>query len=172
MRELTQSSEGLVGNCWQTCVACILDVDPETLPSQKVLDACTQQADSTVKRVGPGYNNALQSYLQHHHGLAYVELHLPREAYASLSIRGYHMMTGTTVRSAAMDGLRHVVVGLDGQQHWDPHPSRAGLLDDIHWAMLVPYPAQWRKWGWDDMPCVCPEHAGKPDPRSRQAGKL
>ena len=169
MRELTQTSTGLVGNCWQTAVACILDIDPDVMPSQMVLDRCERQPDGSVKRVGPGYNNALQAYLQRHHGLAYVELHMPVEAYSYLSISGYHLMTGTTVRSAEMDGMRHVVVGRDGKVVWDPHPSRAGLLDDIHWALLVPYPAQWRIWKWDDMPCVCPEHAGLPDPRSGRA---
>jgi hypothetical protein len=63
-------------------------------------------------------------------------------------------MTGTTVRSADYNGERHVVVGLNGQTVWDPHPSRAGLLDEIHWALLSPWPKGWN--GWSDSVCVCP----------------
>jgi hypothetical protein len=157
--ELTQTSLYPDGNCWQTAVACILEIDPEVMPSQVVLDRHELQNDGTWKRVGPGYNNPLQAYLAKHHGLAYVELHVPVEAYAQLRVDGYHLMTGETVRSEAY-GVRHVVVGKDGQQAWDPHPSRAGLLGDIHWALLVPYPKQWEKWNWrddDSNPCVCPK---------------
>jgi hypothetical protein len=35
----------------------------------------------------------------------------------------YHLIGGRSPRD-----VRHVVVGLDGEPVWDPHPSRAGLL--------------------------------------------
>ena len=172
MRELTQTvtvsaENGFAGNCWQTCVACLLDIDPETMPPQAEYDLYTCNEDGSrdlsVKE-GKGsksYTNPLQAYLREHHGLAYMEVHLPDEALAVGGpilfnpeySGGYHMLTGRTVRSAAT-GTRHVVVAHHGRTIWDPHPSRAGLLDEIRWAFLIPYPRAWRS--FYDSPCVCP----------------
>lgn len=58
MRELTQTTFGDRGNCWQTCVACVLDIDPETMPSQADLD---YHRNESGELVGPGYWNALQA---------------------------------------------------------------------------------------------------------------
>lgn len=157
MKEFTQTALYPRGNCWQTAVACILEVDPIELPSQ--FDAYTQNdpESGSASLWSLSYNNVLQAYLRKHHGLAYVEFHWPPEAYHQLEITGYHIMTGTTVRSADYGGIRHVVVGLDGKVAWDPHPSRAGLLDEIQWAVLAPFPKSWeRGWGEDRNPCVCP----------------
>lgn len=177
MRELTQTvtasaANGWAGNCWQTCIACLLDIDPEEMPPQAEYDLYTTNDDGTrgpsVKE-GPGarsYHGALRAYLREHHDLAYCEVHLFDEAYAALLVNpayrdGYHMMTGRTVRSDSMGGLRHVVVGRNGSMVWDPHPSRVGLLEEIRWAFLVPYPKWWRESdarpGSKVDPCVCPK---------------
>ena len=149
MRELTQSRLTPPGDCWQTCVASILDLDPTELPSQG--------------DYGPGYLGALQAYLREHHGLAYVELNVVPEVLGCLRLPepGWHMMTGRTVRSEALGGGRHVVVGRHGREVWDPHPSRAGLLDDVRWGLLVPFPALWRAHGVKADPCECPAHGGR-----------
>lgn len=150
MIELTQTSLD-PGNCWQTCVACILGIDPETMPSQAEHD----------RPKGPGYNNPLQAYLREHHGLAYVELHAPwSELSAYLRCMGLHVLTGRTVRTAS-NGMRHCVVARDGVTIWDPHPSRAGLLDEIKPAFITPYPAEWKRHEGLRLPCVCPACAGK-----------
>ncbi len=159
MIELTQTSLYPRGNCWQTAVACILEIDPVVMPPQCDYDLRIPQEDGSIKR-GPSYNNVLQMYLKKHHNLAYLEFHIPVEGYAKLRIEGYHLMTGTTVRSKDYDGERHVVVGHNGKVVWDPHPSRAGLLDEIHWAQLVPWPAAWNS-GWQSGECVCPACSGK-----------
>lgn len=162
MRELTQTvtcaGDGPIGNCWQTAVACVLDVDPDALPAQAAYDWRRTREDGTVER-GPGYWTPLQAYLRTHHGLAYVEMHYPPEVLACLRIAdpgALHLMTGTTVRSAALGGLRHVVVARNGACVWDPHPSRAGLLGEVQWAFLVPYPQSWRGSTTGERPCVCP----------------
>lgn len=156
-RKLTQTSLD-PGNCWQTGVACILDIDPETMPSQVEHDSKpVMSADGTFRWSGPGYNNVLQAYLRKHHGLAYVELHAPwAELSAFLRPVGLHLLTGRTVRSATNGEQRHVVVARDGETVWDPHPSRAGLLDEIKPAFLTPYPAEWAKHGGRRAECVCP----------------
>jgi len=155
MIELTQTTLHPRGNCWQTAVACLLEVPIEALPSQ--YDAYVQVEDPDGKpRWDLRYNNALQAYLKKHHGLAYVELHYPDESYQQLRIFGWHLMTGATVRSEAQGGDRHVVVGHDGQIVWDPHPSRAGLLlGDVRWAVLCRFPKAWAR-GFLHEPCICP----------------
>lgn len=157
MRKLTQTSLD-PGNCWQTCIACILDLDPEAPPPQVDYDKREPVEGVGFCHIGPSYMSVLQRYLRKHHGLAYVEIHYPPEVYSALAIRdGLHMMTGRTVRSATNGNQRHVVVGIDGRMYWDPHPSRAGLTEDINNAFLIPFPKSWEaSWNRDNNgDCVC-----------------
>lgn len=157
MKEFTQTHLYPKGNCWQTAVACIIDTDPEELPSQFSSYYEDKRDDGTIV-LRMSYNNALQAYLRKHHGLAYVEFHSPPEAFINVRFRGYHIMTGLTVRSAEYGGQRHVVVGRDGKVVWDPHPSRLGLTDEINFAVLCPFPKSWeRQWKDADDKCVCPK---------------
>jgi len=162
MIELTQTSLYPKGNCWQTAVACLLEIDPELLPSQVDSYYYEKREDGTeVKRMN--YNNPLQTYLIKHHNLAYVELHSPPETLEFLQVAppGFHIMTGLTVRSAEYGGERHVVVGRYGKVAWDPHPSRAGLIGEINWAFIVPFPKSWAdSWSRRTEVCVCPQCKG------------
>lgn len=156
MREYTQTNLE-PGNCWQTCVACILDVEPEELPPQEKYDLRKYHPDGTWEWLpGKSYNNVLQNYLRTHHNLAYVEMHTPSELLESLLVRPhvFHMMTGRTVRTP-VNKSRHVVVGRGGQMIWDPHPSRAGLTDEIKWSFLVPFPKEWGNSPIHQDECVC-----------------
>lgn len=159
MREFTQTvtateANGWTGNCWQTAVACLLEVEPSTLPPQGEYDWRRQGPDGKTE-YGPSYSVPLGAYLRKHHELAYVECHGPEELLGLLRIAepGWHLMTGRTVRSDAFFGMRHVVVGRHGKVAWDPHPSRAGLLEEVRWAFLVPFPKSWEPHYTD--PCVC-----------------
>ena len=171
MNQLTQTvlasaANGWAGNCWQTCVAIVLGVDPDLLPPQAECDLYTTNADGSrgdrVKGT-PYYQMHLRAYLRKHHGLAYVELHEVAEVFEALAVVDdrLHMLTGPTVRSASLGGLHHVVVARRGKMVWDPHPSRAGLLaEDNHWAFLVSFPKYWteceKRNGTTPEPCVCP----------------
>lgn len=153
MREYTQTSFAPMGNCWQTAVACLLEVDPRELPDQTVHDC--KLVDGAW--IGMSYNNALQGYLRKHHGLAYVDLGgIPEEGLAMLQLRdpGWHLISGRTNRSEQWAGLHHIVVGRYGQIAWDPHPSRAGLTGDFRWSLIVPLPKAWAE--GLPLPCVCP----------------
>lgn len=163
MRELTQTSLE-PGNCWQTCIACILDLEPDGLPPQVDYDKTRLREDGTREWLpGPSYMSVLQAYLRTHHGLAYVEMHAPEELLALLDVPdALHMMTGRTVRSATNGNQRHVVVAERGVLRWDPHPSRAGLSHDIQWAFLVPFPKAWRDSAVHQSACVCPSCASAP----------
>jgi hypothetical protein len=138
----------------------MLGVEPETLPCQNAYDMKKVfEEDGSWTWKGQGYATFLNAYLRKHHGLAYVEVHYPQELYMVLDIRepGFHLMTGRTVRTP-LNGSRHVVIGHRGSLHWDPHPSRAGLTNDINFAFLVPYPDAWAKnpWRGQEQECVCP----------------
>ena len=127
MTRYTQSCTA-PGNCWQTAVACILNVEPDTLPSQVEIEK---------RRLS--YNNALNSYLYLHHGLCYSEVY--DYQFTGLEVRrdwhmGHHLLVGPTERTATNGGINHVVVACQGEPVWDPHPSRAGLLSVERWGLL------------------------------------
>jgi hypothetical protein len=155
MKEFTQTSFGTKGNCWQTSVACVLDLDPATLPDQSVCDL----VDAEGHRQPPYYGNRLRAYLKKHHGLLYIEVYPTtlRDAFLGLKEPGYHFLTGTTERTGTPGGApRHVVVARHGEMIWDPHPSRAGLLGEIKTAVLVPFPPEWDRGTVQDDQCECP----------------
>lgn len=160
--ELTQTTFGTEGNCWQTCVAAILRVDPATLPQQKEYDRCAIVDGKRVyEEPHRYYRDALGAYLKKHHGLAYVELALGARTISSIlqpRSPGIHMMTGKSPREGS-----HVVIARYGEIVWDPHPSRAGLVDDDQrcWAFLVPYPPSWERFA-SKQACECPACATEP----------
>lgn len=143
MNRLTQTNLD-PGNCWQTCVACILDVDPSGLPDQALYDL--RNPDGSWR--GPSYLNALQGYLHKHHGLSYVTVYAPALRHLRVATEGgLHLMCGPTIRTAHNGGVNHAVVARDGSLEWDPHPSRAGLLSVSDWGLIVPTPPEWEKAG-------------------------
>jgi len=173
MKELTQTFIGIQGNCWQTAVACLLEIDPEVMPNQHDYDWKIKNSKGE-NEYGPSYHNALQKFLHKHFQLTYTEYTGPSTLYAFLEIKppGWHLMTGRTIRSDSLQGARHVVVARYGEVVWDPHPSRAGLLEEKRWAFLVPYPEEWNK-GKDpelEVECECP--VCKPGFRCRQPGEI
>lgn len=169
MKTFTQSNVS-PGNCWQTAVACVLEVEPDSLPSQLIYD--TDPSPAELGGWGT-YSNVLNGYLGKHFGLLYSELHCYQfgalaRLREDLPTKGYHLLSGPTVRTAE-NGVHHVVVALHGEMVWDPHPSRAGLLEVLEWGILGPVPqrildlrarqmettdALRRVYG-----CLCPEHA-------------
>ena len=135
------------GNCWQTCIASILEVDPLHLPDQATIDA-------NGKHASADYTNALGSYLRKHHGLIYIQIPCWHVA-GSLNLSGYHLIIGETVRTPE-NNRRHVVVGLDGKWCWDPHPSRKFLTKMLSYGILVP---RLNIPGIEDLyadECICP----------------
>lgn len=135
MKEYTQTRVSPdKGNCWQTAIACILEVEPDELPDQGIWDA----------RKGKGwacsYHNILQGYLFKHHGLMYCEL--AEYEFSGVMVRepGWHVLIGPTVRTTEERPINHAVVGRYGKMVWDPHPSRDGLVAVEKWGVfsLIP----------------------------------
>ena len=145
------------GNCWQTAIACILEIDPATMPDQAAIVAAGTGAHH-------GYHNPLMEYLVRHHRMAYYELQdWQFGAIKIAALDGYHMLVGPTVRTP-MTGVHHVVVAQRGKMVWDVHPSRAGLTQAERWGILSPVPERFvlqREESRARMPdtfrCLCPE---------------
>lgn len=153
MIELTQTDVDH-GNCWQTAVACVLEADPASMPDQVALE-----------KAGSSYLNALNAWLERHHGLMYSELH--DYQFGALSVRdpGWHFLVGPSVRTPEK-GRHHVVVARYGAMAWDPHPSRAGLVEVEKWGLVAPVPervSRFRRerldtdWGRKELVCRCPD---------------
>lgn len=135
MIERTQTSLA-PGNCWQTCVACIINIDPEELPSQVRYDV----RERTYSGWG-SYLNVLNGYLAKHHGLMYAEIYEYQIGAVMVRDPGWHMLIGPTVRTEAHRAanahhINHMVVARYGELIWDPHPSRAGLTEVERWGVL------------------------------------
>lgn len=148
VHELTQTNTD-PGNCWQTAVACILEVPAEALPDQVLIEAGGQR-----------YWNFLGAYLEAHHQLMYTEV--PDYQHPALRPVGHHLLVGPTVRTSPEHDIHHVVVGVAGYMVWDPHPSRAGLLTVEKWGVLTPQTAvvrtQRERMRANGLiaPCACP----------------
>lgn len=154
---LTQSVTGENGNCWQTSVACILRVDPETLPDQATIERVTgKDENGKIVRAGT-YNNPLQAYLREHHAMTLVQLWDTHLACVRVtSMNGYHLAYGPSERTPQL-GVDHVVVAHEGKTVWDPHPSRAGITKATSWGAFAPWPPDRdMTWHRDKNPCVCP----------------
>jgi len=163
MREYTQTTFGDRGNCFQTAIACVLEVEPASLPDQS---ACDRRGPDG-RRQEPYFQNLLQAYLRKHHGLAYFD-RLPSTILSVFAFRdpGYHFLSGTTVRTGTLGAAeRHIVVARHGKMVWDPHPSRAGLIDDVRISVLAPHPPEWDQHVALQTECECP-----PCQRERSAG--
>jgi len=142
MRQLTQSRPE---NCLQTCIAILLDVDPESMPQQHELERLDDRS---------AWGKALRAYLDKHHGLTYVEVpprdfeKQPRWATAQ------HVIIGECSRTTSENYVWHAIVGAHGAPVWDVSPTRAGLTRVTGWGLLVPTPAEWKK-EISATDCVC-----------------
>ncbi len=124
------------GNCWQTAVACLLEVEPDLLPPQVELESF----DSRILGGWGSYMNVLNGYLGKHHGLIYGTIYDFLFG-AVKPVISDHVMCGPTVRTEALKvsgapHFHHCVVGIDGKMVWDVHPSRAGLIGVREWGVL------------------------------------
>jgi len=136
MKYFTQSNLR-PGNCWQTAIACLLDVDPDLLPPQVEIES---MGPCGVLSGWGSYTNVLNGYLGKHHGLIYSEV----QAYKFGSVKPVnagHVMCGPTVRTEALrvagaPHVHHCVVAVDGKMIWDVHPSRVGLTEVKTWGVL------------------------------------
>lgn len=133
MKPVTQQfqhdlSVGQYGDCQRAVIASLLELPIEEVP-HFLQDA---KGDPVT------YWEAIQRFCRSH-GFAYLVVDKPGHA----QVYGddgdvYHEISGPSPRHA---DTFHAVIGKNGQVHFDPHPSRAGLAGDPStWehAYLVP----------------------------------
>lgn len=111
----------IIGDCYRTCIACLLDMHPLEVPH---FMASTWGDWETRKWLKPRGLMVIEMRCE----LVYNGWLLDRE-----DIDLFHIMCGMTER-----GLMHAVVGRNGKVYHDPHPSRAGLLSATHMEFLIP----------------------------------
>src|ERR1700687_430107 len=124
MRKLIQTRKD---NCLQTCVAILLDREPEQLPLQQNYSG----HDDFVK--------ALRVYLDKHFGLTYAEVPVEQFELARVTAKQAlqlpHIMIGPCSRTSPENGEAwHSVIGRDGEMIWDVSDAQSGLTEVKAWA--------------------------------------
>ncbi len=131
MRRLTQtkfgskSSTGLrltYGNCLTTCVASILDVQPEMVPN---IELFYMAGDS--KKEEPIWLDVLNIWLWNKYGYMLIKTRDKTE----LPARDYFIARGMSPR-----GSRHCICMSKQFQPHDPHPSGEGLTEIDYYMYL------------------------------------
>lgn len=108
------------GNCFAACVATITGLDLDRLTESLGYGSGTDEEESW-------YDRAVRVLGERGWSMSYDTAKAPA---------GYCIASGPAER-----GLLHSTVALDGEIVHDPHPSRAGLLEVIHWITITPDPA-------------------------------
>lgn len=117
MRQLKQTKlmgNGKVGNCFATCIACILDKDIEDIPNIETLFGI----DNFWIVVFDKWINSI--------GYEYIEI---KEDEWILDIP--YMANGLTSR-----GSMHSVIYVNGELYHDPHPSNEGLVNVKYYTAI------------------------------------
>lgn len=102
------------GNCFATCIACILD-----LPVERVPNFCGDHPESDGEWLRAA-NRWLAQF-----GLRYIEFTFGDWVTDSHGLPGCHVV----VSGPGPRGCDHATVWLDGKLAHDPHPSGAGLIE-------------------------------------------
>ena len=106
------------GNCFSAVLASLLHIPIEDIP-------VFSSEESWLCQV----NHFLQKY-----NLCYIQVNGLKEVIRDTCITGmYHEIGGTTNRADCL----HAVVGLDGDQFFDPHPSRLGLKEEVNYGVFI-----------------------------------
>jgi hypothetical protein len=96
------------GNCWSACIASLLEVPLEIIPSFCVDDP-DNWWDNTCK------------WLEENYGLWMLNLE-----YTSCTPKGYWIATGKSPRGDFL----HCIIYYDNKMVFDPHPSDLGIIGE------------------------------------------
>jgi hypothetical protein len=119
MKPVDQTIFGEKGDCFEACLASILEIPLEVIPVFKESDWFRRTNEWLAKR-----------------GLFYVEVRFDEDGLDLMQkFMGYHLICGVAER-----GLHHAVIGYKGVIVHDPHPSRAGIPpeEDKTYGFLIP----------------------------------
>ncbi len=120
-RRQCQTIIGDGGNCFSTCLACVLSIDAATVPN------FCGDFDEWL----PPLNDWLSK-----RNLFYMDVHLGQDNLILTAWWGYHIISGDGPR-----GLKHSVVGLRGKMFHDPYAAGFGLVGeptDWEYGLIIP----------------------------------
>ncbi len=125
-------ADGVIGDCFRTCIACVLDLPPDAVPH--VWQQHWESEDSTLPRA------ELNAWLAPR-GLAFVEYPLEctsveLRTYLAHYFRGVHVVLGCNSKHGG-----HSVVARDADYLWDPSIDNSGCVgpmkDGYYWVGLL-----------------------------------
>lgn len=120
--------EGVIGDCWRTCIACLLDLHPSEVPH--FTDGSWNDSAATTAKT--------RAWLRSR-GLGFVELAYSGDleaVMASLAANapGAYYLLGGNSRT----GCGHSVIACGSEIVWDPSQTDAGIVgpmdDGYYWA--------------------------------------
>ena len=113
------------GNCFEACIASLLNLKLEGVPDLLAYDQ------------GP-WMEKLNEWLNIKYNLVYMEVHMPSNEVENFFLNKdfYHVIIGNTTRSPE---IKHAVIGRKGKMVYDPHPSNIGVIksDILYIGILV-----------------------------------
>ncbi len=113
---LSDNDNKIYGNCWEACLASLLEIPIEDVPELNAGDP-----EDTEGLWVLNTNTWLAT-----RGLMFLEFpSLPPDDYAHMGIDTYHIIIGPSPRKNGS----HAVVGRNGKIVHDPHPDKTGLLN-------------------------------------------
>lgn len=130
-----EPSEGVIGDCWRTCFACLLDIQPHEVP---------HFCDGDLWDNGPAATANAKEFLATH-GLSCIDYAVSGELGDVLRSIGacnpglHYMLSGKS-----RTGCNHLVICCDDAIVWDPSLDDAGIVgpcepDGYYWiTWLVP----------------------------------
>ncbi|OPY78311.1 MAG: hypothetical protein A4E65_02334 [Syntrophorhabdus sp. PtaU1.Bin153] len=114
MTPVMQTKFGAIGNCFEACLASLLNMSIERVPN---FGAYGDEGDWMAE-----VNEWLSQM-----GLAYFEARIPNDEIDDFfrDKDFFHVMVGHTNR---FEHLQHAIVGRKGKMVHDPHPDGVGIL--------------------------------------------
>jgi hypothetical protein len=121
---------GILGDCYRTAIACLLDVPPSAVPH---FYGDAQQTDQEVK-------GQMQEWLRRTHSLTIATVNFNDQLPIAEVVRyvgkwnpGLHyLFSGLSPR-----GTSHVVICRDGEIVHDPHPEATGIVSGYEGGVYV-----------------------------------
>lgn len=139
MRSAHVPQAGLIGDCFRTCIACLLDQSPENVP-HFVYNNWNFEKNEPNELVLMQYD--VDKYLDSK-GYARLDMAFSGELSLEEVTTSIDRMSGPVrymVLGKGMSGFGHWVIYEGYRLLWDPHPSNCGLVGpegELWWIMFL-----------------------------------
>lgn len=122
------------GNCYQTTIACLLEIPPSEVPNVEVL--FDMEGDLWYRVMweflkSKGYEIITDSRFMVFHDKNYDISHEERAKFKEELLDKPYLVSGKSSR-----GVNHICIYQNGKMVWDCHPSREGILEETYFEAL------------------------------------